>query len=50
MARFLPALTDQRYNRARIDEKNYRIEVYNREAKRWRGKGCSAEPPGTSSA
>lgn len=39
MARFLPALTDQRYNRARIDEKNYRIEVYNREAKRWRGKG-----------
>ena len=39
MVHFLPALTDQRYNMARIDEKNYRIEVYDREAKRWRGKG-----------
>jgi exonuclease SbcC len=24
---------------AQIDEKNYRIEVYDREARRWRGKG-----------
>lgn len=39
MMRFLPPLTDQRYNRARIDEKNYRIEVFDREARRWRGKG-----------
>jgi exonuclease SbcC len=39
MAQFLPTLTDQRYNMARIDEKDYRIEIYDREAKRWRGKG-----------
>jgi exonuclease SbcC len=39
MVHFLPALTDQRYNMARIDEKDYRIEVYDREAKRWRVKG-----------
>jgi len=39
MMRFLPPLTDNRYNRARIDETNYRIEVYDREAKQWRGKG-----------
>ena len=39
MMQFLPTLTDQRYNRARIDEENYRIEVYDREAKHWRGKG-----------
>jgi len=39
MMRFLPALTDDRYNMARIDEKNYRIEVFDREARRWRGKG-----------
>jgi exonuclease SbcC len=39
MMQFLPTLTDNRYNRARIDEANYRIEVYDREAKQWRGKG-----------
>jgi len=39
MMQFLPTLTDQRYNMARIDEENYRIEVYDREAKHWRGKG-----------
>jgi len=39
MMLFLPTLTDQRYNMARIDEENYRIEVYDREAKHWRGKG-----------
>jgi len=39
MMQFLPALTDERYNMARIDEKEYRIEIYDREAKRWRGKG-----------
>jgi exonuclease SbcC len=39
MVQFLPALTDQRYSMARIDEKNYRIEVYDREARRWRIKG-----------
>ncbi len=39
MMQFLPTLTDNRYNMARIDEANYRIEVYDREAKQWRGKG-----------
>jgi exonuclease SbcC len=39
MIHFLPALTDDRYNMARIDEKDYRIEIFDRDAKRWRGKG-----------
>jgi len=39
MMQFLPALTDQRYSMARIDEERYVIEVYDREAKHWRGKG-----------
>ena len=39
MMQFLPALTDNRYNMAQIDETNYRINVYDREAKHWRGKG-----------
>ena len=39
MMQFLPTLTDNRYNMARIDEANYRIEVYDRDAKQWRGKG-----------
>ncbi len=39
MMRFMPSLTANRYNMAQIDEKDYRIEVYDREARRWRGKG-----------
>ncbi len=39
MMQFLPTLTDNRYNRAQIDETDYRINVYDREAKKWRGKG-----------
>jgi len=39
MMQFLPTLTDNRYNMVRIDETNYRIEVYDKEAKMWRGKG-----------
>ena len=39
MMAFLPMLTAQRYNMARIDERKYRIEVFDREARRWRGKG-----------
>ena len=39
MMQFLPTLTDNRYNRAIIDETDYRINVYDREAKNWRGKG-----------
>lgn len=39
MMQFLPTLTDNRYSMARIDEANYRIEVYDRDAKQWRGKG-----------
>jgi exonuclease SbcC len=39
MMRFLPALTAQRYSMAKIDENDYRIEVYDKEARRWRGKG-----------
>ena len=39
MMQFLPTLTDNRYNLARIDETNYRIEIYDREAKTWRIKG-----------
>ncbi len=39
MMQFLPALTDDRYSMARIDEERYVIEVYDREAKQWRGKG-----------
>ena len=30
MIHFLPALTDDRYNMARIDEKDYRIEIVTR--------------------
>ena len=39
MMQFLPALTGERYNMAQIDEGDYRIQVYDREAQRWRGKG-----------
>jgi exonuclease SbcC len=39
MVRFLPPLTENRYHTVRIDEKDYRIEVYDKNAKRWRGKG-----------
>ncbi len=39
MMQFLPALTDNRYSMARIDEERYVIEVYDRQAKHWRGKG-----------
>jgi exonuclease SbcC len=39
MAHFLPTLTENRYNMARIDEEEYQIEVYDREAKTWRRKG-----------
>ena len=39
MVHFLPALTDDRYSMVRIDETEYRIEIFDREAKRWRGKG-----------
>ena len=39
MMQFLPALTDNRYSMARIDEERYVIQVYDREAKHWRGKG-----------
>jgi exonuclease SbcC len=39
MMQFLPALTDDRYSMARIDEERYVIQVYDREAKHWRGKG-----------
>ena len=39
MMQFLPTLTDNRYSMARIDEERYVIEVYDREAKNWRGKG-----------
>ena len=39
MMQFLPTLTDNRYNRVQIDETDYRINVYDREAKKWRGKG-----------
>jgi len=39
MMQFLPTLTDNRYNRAQIDETDYRINIYDREAKKWRGKG-----------
>ncbi|MBT5642857.1 SMC family ATPase, partial [Candidatus Bathyarchaeota archaeon] len=39
MMQFLPTLTDNRYNRAQIVETDYRINVYDREAKKWRGKG-----------
>jgi len=39
MIRFLPSLTAQRYSIAQIDEKDYRIEVYDRDARRWREKG-----------
>ena len=33
---FLPALTDDRYIMVRIDETEQRIEICDREAKRWR--------------
>jgi len=39
MMQFLPALTDNRYSMARIDEEKYVVEVYDKEAQRWRGKG-----------
>jgi len=39
MAQFLPTLTENRYNMARIDEEEYQIEAYDREAKTWRRKG-----------
>jgi exonuclease SbcC len=39
MMQFMPTLTGNRYSMARIDEERYIIEVYDREAKNWRGKG-----------
>lgn len=39
VAHFLPDLTGGRYNLARIDENQYKIEVYDREARGWREKG-----------
>jgi DNA repair exonuclease SbcCD ATPase subunit len=39
MMKFLPLLTANRYKVARVDEKNYKIEVYDTEARRWRIKG-----------
>jgi exonuclease SbcC len=39
MAHFLPTLTENRYNMVKIDEEEYQIEVYDREAKTWRRKG-----------
>jgi exonuclease SbcC len=39
MIQFLPTLTDNRYNRVQIDDERYVIEVWNREAKTWKGKG-----------
>ncbi|MBQ04857.1 hypothetical protein CL673_09190 [Candidatus Bathyarchaeota archaeon] len=39
MVHFLPALTNDRYSMVRIDKTEYRIEIFDREAKRWRGKG-----------
>ena len=39
MMQFLPALTDNRYSMARIDEEKYVVEVYDKEAQLWRGKG-----------
>lgn len=39
MAQFLPTLTENRYNLARIDDEEYQIEAYDREARMWRRKG-----------
>ncbi|MCW4050710.1 MAG: SMC family ATPase [Candidatus Bathyarchaeota archaeon] len=39
MMQFLPILTDNRYSMARIDEEKYVIQIYDREAQHWRGKG-----------
>ena len=39
MMHFLPVLTDHHYNMARIDDTDYRIEIYDREAKQWKAKG-----------
>jgi exonuclease SbcC len=39
MSRFLPTLTDNRYNIVQIDENEYRIKVWDREARGWREKG-----------
>jgi exonuclease SbcC len=39
MMRFLPLLTAGRYSMAKIDEKEYKVEVYDKEARRWRMKG-----------
>jgi exonuclease SbcC len=38
MSNFLPALTDNRYSMAQIDENEYKIKVWDREAKGWREK------------
>jgi exonuclease SbcC len=39
MMKFLPLLTAGRYKAARIDEKEYKIQIYDKEARRWRIKG-----------
>ncbi len=39
MGRFLPILTAGRYNMIKIDEKEYKIEVYDKEARQMRAKG-----------
>ncbi len=39
MGRFLPILTAGRYNMVKIDEKEYKIEIYDKEARKMRGKG-----------
>ncbi len=39
MMKFLPLLTAGRYKAAKIDEKEYKIQVYDKEARRWRIKG-----------
>jgi exonuclease SbcC len=39
MSRFLPALTDNRYSTVQIDENEYKIRVWDREARGWREKG-----------
>ena len=39
MRKFLPVLTAGRYSMAKIDEKEYKIEIYDREARKMRVKG-----------
>jgi exonuclease SbcC len=39
MKKFLPILTAGRYSRTKIDEKEYKIEIYDREAQKMRVKG-----------